>query len=110
MPVTPDLPVEATPNALRAIIRTVVPYLIGVLVTWLGSRGIDLPEDVQAQLSNIIAFVIGTVWYIVVRRLEKANPAFGVLLGAKGAPVYLPPNVPIPPATPVATIVQPEED
>lgn len=102
--------VEASPNVLKGMIRTVVPYVIGLLVTWLGSKGINLPEDVQAQLSAAITVAIGSVWYGVVRKLEKTNPDFGWLLGVKGAPVYLPPDVPIPPPVVVEAVVSPEEE
>lgn len=96
-------PVVASLDIVRGVIRTAVPYVIGILVTWLGSKGVDLPKDTQAQLATVITVVIGSVWYTVSRKLEKINPAFGWLLGAPGAPVYLPAGQAVPSEVNVST-------
>lgn len=110
-PIAPQAPIEppivGSADIMRGVIRTTVPYVIAFLVTWLGSRGIHLPSDIQAQLATLITVAIGSVWYGVARQLEKINPAFGWLLGAPGAPLYLPSGVTVPNAVEIMPPMEP---
>ncbi|MDQ1743850.1 MAG: hypothetical protein QOE23_2189 [Pseudonocardiales bacterium] len=77
-----------------SIIRT----LAGYLVAWLLSIGLANPildllgldrasETTQQRLVGTAVFVIGTVYYLVVRLLEKRWPKMTVLLGSHKQPV-----------------------
>jgi len=91
---------------LTSIIRTVVPYLVGWIVTLLATAGVDVSDELRNSLATLLAFLIGTVYYVVVRFLEKKWPKLGFLLGVPTAPVYGTPGEPPPP---VDTTVVPQE-
>lgn len=76
-----------------SIVRTAVPYIIGYVVTLFGTIGINLSPDFKANLSAILTFVIGTIYYIVVRQLEKKYPKLGILLGIPVQPSYSAPEI-----------------
>lgn len=71
-----------------SIIRTFVPALIGLLVAWLGQRGIILPEGLVQGAAELVAFVAFAGWYVLVRALEERRPGYGWLLGVPRKPVY----------------------
>lgn len=76
-----------TPSGyVTSVIRTAVPYLIGLIVSWLISLG--LPASVKDAATAILTFVIGTIYYLGVRALEKKWPKLGWLLGSPTAPTY----------------------
>lgn len=69
----------------RSLIRTVVPIVVGALVGWLATRGVEV------DASTIIPAVDGVVaalYYAGVRAAEQRWPAAGWLLGSPGAPSY----------------------
>jgi hypothetical protein len=63
-----------------------MPFILGGIVAVCARFGYH-PTGVQ--LTEIVG-IIGTVLTIVVRPLEAKWPAFGILLGYIGAPVYAP--------------------
>lgn len=78
-------------GALAAsIIRTVVPILLGGLLGWLSTLGIEFDAETSAALTN--AVIIGVtaavtmIYYVVVRLIEQKFPQIGILLGLKKAP------------------------
>lgn len=73
---------------IASIIRTYTPWLVGLVVGWLASVGIDLPDAARADLGLLVAFVAAAAWYVAVRALEKRWPALGVLLGVPKPPTY----------------------
>lgn len=54
-----------------SVIRTIVPLLVGTVVSWLAAQGINAPDSFIALSTALLAFLIGSVYYIVVRRLES---------------------------------------
>lgn len=74
-----------------SIIRTAVPLIVGPLVTWLASKGVDIDGE---TLTVAVAAVVGFVYYVGVRLLERRWPALGVLLGSKKKPTYVDPGTP----------------
>lgn len=82
-------------NQVTGSIRTVVPLIIGALLTsganWVRREyGVDLPSDpmtVSAIASSLTAF-LGAVWYLVFSSLERRWPVWGVFLGWPKAPRY----------------------
>lgn len=69
----------------RSLIRTAVPLLVGSLVSWLATRGVNV--DLGATVA-VVDTLIGAVYYAAVRAAEKRWPGAGWLLGAPGAPSY----------------------
>lgn len=72
----------------KSIVRTVVPYLVGAVVTLAASKGFHLSEEVQANLDGLLTFVVGTLYYMVIRKAEETFPRLGWLLGTPTAPTY----------------------
>ena len=69
-------------------IRTFVPIIVGALVAWLLTMGIELDADTQAGLVVALTGGLQALYYFVVRLLEKKWPKVGVLLGVASKPVY----------------------
>jgi hypothetical protein len=70
----------------RSIIRTIVPLIVGSVVGWLATQGIDVD---RAALMTAVDTAIGGLYYVAVRAAEKRWPQAGWLLGAPGAPSYV---------------------
>jgi hypothetical protein len=85
------VPQDASPSLLPSLIRTVVPLLVGILITWAAKAGLNLAEgDVTALLTALIT----AVYYATVRLIEQKFPAAGWLLGYPAAPTYGKPATP----------------
>ena len=79
-------------DKLTAWVRTAVPILIGVALTWVATKtGIVLDGNTTAYLATAVTGVIIAVYYTLVRWLESRWPQLGWLLGAAKAPVYAAP-------------------
>lgn len=85
-------------DELTSIIRTVVPYIIGGIVSWLSTKGYHVSDANVASATAWLTFGIGSVYYVVVRFLEKKWPKTGFLLGIATKPIY-PLNAPLEPET-----------
>ena len=71
-----------------SVVRTVVPVVVGLILTGLAVVGFDLPEGL---VTEVVATVIITLYYAIVRWLEtNVAPAWGWLLGKANAPKYDP--------------------
>lgn len=76
-------------QSIIALIRTVVPTLVGTLFALLAARGLKLDGDAQAAFGAALIAACTALYYAAVSLLErKVNPAFGWLLGAAKAPTY----------------------
>jgi uncharacterized membrane protein (DUF441 family) len=75
-------------DALASIIRTGVPYIVGSVVAWLAEKGVQLDAAQVASATAIVAFGIGTGYYLIVRTLESRYPKLGYLLGVPSQPKY----------------------
>lgn len=74
-------------DQLVALVRTVVPAVVGLLLAAAAKANIDIDG---AALNGVVdALVIG-VYYVAVRQLEQRWPRFGVLLGVPKQPTYAP--------------------
>lgn len=73
-------------NEFKAMVRSLMPFILGAIAALCAHLGWN-PTGVQ--LAEIVG-IIGTALTIVVRPLEAKWPAFGILLGYIGAPVYPP--------------------
>lgn len=72
-----------------SIIRTIVPLIVGTVVTMLASRGINLDDGTKSALQDAMVGVFTALYYAVVRFLEvKFSSKFGWLLGYAKTPTY----------------------
>lgn len=72
-------------DQLVALVRTVVPAVVGLLLAAAAKANIDIDGG---ALNGIVDAVVIGVYYLVVRQLEKRWPKFGVLLGIPKQPTY----------------------
>lgn len=73
-----------------SLVRTVVPYLVGLTISWLTTTGLDLDSEFKSNLTAVLTATFGTLYFAVVRLLETyVAPKFGWLLGLAKAPVYV---------------------
>lgn len=79
---------ELFKNYLISAIRTLVPFVVGVVTAWLTRRGITLDDDVVGILTLVLEGLFGMAYYLAVRGLEHLNYRFGWLLGYARMPVY----------------------
>lgn len=70
---------------LVALVRTVVPVLVGLIVSSLAKAGLEVDPGVVSGLVDAL-FIGG--YYAAVRYVEAKWPTAGWLLGWKGAPTY----------------------
>lgn len=69
-----------------SIIRTIVPWIVGTLLTIAAGRGLSLPESVATE---VVTVVVSGVYYGLVRLAEvRLSPLWGWLLGLPTAPTY----------------------
>lgn len=73
---------------ITSIIRTNIPYVVGGLGSFLAVRGISLSDEAKTGLTAFLTWLAGTVYYVIVRYLEKKNPEAGKLLGIAKKPEY----------------------
>lgn len=68
-------------NFVTSLIRTWVPIIVGAVVAWLTSRGVDIePEQANGLIAFLSALFSG-VYYLAVRWVEQRFPQVGWLLG-----------------------------
>ena len=72
-------------DQLVALIRTIVPAIVGLLLAAAAKANIDIDG---AALNGIVDAVVIGVYYLAVRQLERRWPKFGVLLGVPKQPTY----------------------
>lgn len=76
-------------DQIASVIRTTVPYAIGLGLTALGREtGIVLDEGSSAGLTAGVSALAGTAYYVVVRALESKWKGVGWLLGLALPPKY----------------------
>jgi len=71
-----------------AVVRTATGYLVGLLATLLASANIEVSDEFNGDLTLVVSFLVGTLYYVIVKALEKKWPKIGWLLGSPNAPVY----------------------
>lgn len=69
----------------KSYARTVIPYVVGLVVAFAARHGVKL----DAQETAALSFGVGTVYYALARLGERyVTPKFGWLLGLPQQPVY----------------------
>ena len=73
---------------LTSLIRTLVPLIVGFLISIPVIAGTGVSSE---QLAGLVTALVTAGYYALARFLEaKVSPSFGWLLGKPGAPVYPP--------------------
>lgn len=75
-------------NVVPSVIRTGVPLLVGVVVSFAAARGVEVSAELEAEMVVLLGAVAAGVYHWLVRLLEERWPRFGWLLGMATAPVY----------------------
>jgi hypothetical protein len=73
-------------NLIPSLIRTYVPIVIGALISWLITLGVEIDDSVQAGLVTALTGLLIAVYYTLIRLLEKKWPALSILLGSSQIP------------------------
>lgn len=75
-----------TSGLTPSLVRTMVPFLVGLLGSWATRQGLDINDD---WLAAALTFVFGYGYYVVVRFLEVfASSKWGYILGLATGPAY----------------------
>lgn len=76
-------------NFVISQIRTIVPVVVGMIVSWLSARGVDVDSETTAAAITLLTGAASTAYYLIVRLLEeKVSSKFGLLLGSTKTPTY----------------------
>jgi len=73
------------PNLLVSLRRTLVPVVVGFLISQAARAGLDIPAE---ELTGVLEALVTGGYYAVVRIAEQYAPALGILLGASKQPRY----------------------
>ena len=70
------------------MVRTGVPLVVGVGVSFAAAKGIHISPETEAQVVVLIGAVAASIYHWVVHLLEEHWPRFGWLLGIARSPDY----------------------
>lgn len=72
-----------------SLVRTYVPWLVGVIIGWLISLGVTLDPEVETQVTLALMGGASILYYALVRVFETyVSPKLGWLLGNAKQPNY----------------------
>lgn len=71
-----------------AIVRTIVPSIVGFVLAFLASHNIHVGADVQEYLTGGLTVALGGAYYVVASVLQSRWPLAGLLLGSTARPTY----------------------
>lgn len=72
-----------------SLVRTYVPWLVGVLIGFLVSLGVPLDPEVEVQITLALMLVASFLYYFLARIFELyVSPKLGWLLGLPKQPTY----------------------
>lgn len=81
---------ETVGDALKALVRTIVPLIVGYLLGLAALAGVGLPAGTSQLLELILTAVFTAGYYALVRWLSSRWAWFGWLLGYPTNPTYEP--------------------
>lgn len=72
-----------------SLVRTVVPLIVGAVLSFFVTRGIALDPEFESSLTVALTAAFTGVYYLAVRLFEVyVSPKFGWLLGLAKQPEY----------------------
>lgn len=73
----------------ESLVRTFTPIVVGAVLGWFATAGINLDSELEASLTLLVSGVFSGIYYVVARLLETyVTPKFGWLLGLAKTPSY----------------------
>lgn len=73
----------------ESLVRTFTPIVVGYVLGWFATAGIELDEKFAPALTALVGAVLSGIYYVAVRLLETyVTPKFGWLLGLAKTPEY----------------------
>jgi hypothetical protein len=75
----------------NAVIRTLVPYAVGAVVSFLTFSGLEASEELRSDLEGLLTFFVGSAYYVVALWLQNKYPSNELvkwLLGSPTKPTY----------------------
>lgn len=69
-----------------SLIRTVIPVIVGAVLTTLAEAGLNIDEAGQQGLTTALFVLFTAIYYFIVRLIEQHVPWFGILLGYAKSP------------------------
>lgn len=73
---------------VTSLIRTVIPMVVGTVLTWLAAKGVVVDDATSAGLVAFLTGLSSAAYYVIARQLEARFPQFGWLLGVPKTPNY----------------------
>lgn len=70
-------------EVLKPLIRTGVLSAVGAVAAFFASQGVELSGETRTALVAGLTGLLGSLYYLVARVLERRYPHLGRLLGAK---------------------------
>ncbi|THA72562.1 hypothetical protein E6R60_26910 [Streptomyces sp. A0642] len=71
-----------------AAVRTIAPIVVGAVLSFLTTRGIEVSSETRDYLTLGTAGVLGSTYYVALLALESRWPRLGILLGSTARPIY----------------------
>lgn len=71
-----------------AVIRTLVPVIVGAIISFSATRGIQFDGTFREALSYVLTAAITGIYYVTLLKLEARWPIAGILLGSTARPIY----------------------
>lgn len=81
------MPTPAVPTP--AVVRTIVPAIVGAVLSFFATRGITVDSTFREALGFILTAALTGVYYVVLLKLETRWPLAGFLLGSTARPTYV---------------------
>lgn len=76
------------PKSTPALVRTIVPMVVGVILSGLASLGLEPNDTTQSLVVAGVTGLLSAAYYVVVFTLESRWPVLGKLLGVANKPKY----------------------
>lgn len=71
---------------LLSFIRTIVPGIVGAVIGYLTTIGLEVDPQFEGALTAVLGTVFMGLYYLIVRIVEMKIPAVGILLGYAKSP------------------------
>lgn len=75
-------------NVMPSVIRTGVPIIVGIAVSFAATKGIHVSAETETQLAVLVGGAAAALYHWLVRLFEERWPRAGWLLGLARAPRY----------------------
>lgn len=83
-------------DQIIAIIRTVVPTLVGAFGAFLLAAGVELDNETKSAMVVALTGIFSGAYYAIIRSFASKVPLAGWLLGYPATPAYGTPSNPEP--------------